>query len=158
MRLFFASWPPPELARALSRWAQEAQRDCGGRATREDLIHLTLAFLGDADPSVACASARAARARASSFPLEVARYWKHNRIVWVGPGKAPPELAALARALGETRVFAAHVTLIRKAREPRRSLPPLPALEWPVSEFALMNSRLEPEGPVYEVLERFPLG
>ena len=158
MRLFFASWPPAELARALSRWAHEAQRDCGGRATREDLIHLTLAFLGEADPAAASVTARAVRAKASSFALEVARYWKRNRIVWVGPEKAPSSVAALARALGETREFAAHVTLIRKALEPRRPLPPLPALEWPVTEFALMNSRLEPEGPVYEVLERFPLG
>lgn len=157
MRLFFASWPPAEVAQALARWAHEAQRDCGGRATREDLIHLTLAFLGDADPGAASATARAARAVASSFPLEIARYWKRNRIVWVGPGKAPAALAALARALGETREFAAHVTLIRKAREPRQPLPALPALSWPVTEFVLMNSRLEPEGPVYQVLERFPL-
>jgi 2'-5' RNA ligase len=158
VRLFFASWPPPEVAHALARWAREAQRDCGGKATREDLIHLTLAFLGDADASAAAATARAARARGTSFTLEVARYWKHNRIVWAGPEQVPPPLAALARTLGETREFAAHVTLIRKARAPRRALPPLPAMEWPVAEFALMNSRLEPEGPVYEVLERFPLG
>jgi 2'-5' RNA ligase len=158
MRLFYASWPPPEVARALARWALEAQRDCGGRATREDLIHLTLAFLGDADPAAASAAGRAARVKATSFPLETARYWKHNRIVWVGPEKVPPPLAALARALGETREFAAHITLIRKAREPRQPLPPLPALEWPVAEFALMNSRLEPDGPVYELLERFALG
>jgi 2'-5' RNA ligase len=26
-----------------------------------------------------------------------------------------------------------------------------------VTEFVLMNSRLEPDGPVYEVLERFAL-
>lgn len=156
MRLFFASWPPPEVAEALSRWAREAQRECGGRATREDLIHLTLAFLGDADPAVASATAHAAHAGAMSFPLEIARYWKRNRIVWVGPQEVPRELAALARALGEAREFAAHITLVRKARGPGH-LPPLPVLEWPVTEFALMNSRLEPEGPVYEVLERFPL-
>lgn len=145
------------MARALAAWARDAQRDCGGRATREDQIHLTLAFLGDADPGVASAAARAAPGTATSLPLEGAHYWKHNRIVWVGAEKAPAPLAALARALGETRQLAAHVTLIRKAREPRRPLPPLPALEWPIREFALVNSRLEPEGPVYAVLERFPL-
>ena len=158
MRLFYASWPPADAAQALARWAHAAQRDCGGRATYEERIHLTLAFLGDADPVAARAAARAVRAEATCFEIEVARYWKRNRIVWVGPDKAPPPLAALARALGETRKFAAHVTLIRKAREPRRPLPPLPAVSWPVTEFTLMNSRLEPEGPVYEVLERFPLG
>jgi len=156
MRLFFASWPPAELARALSRWAREAQRGCGGRVTQEDLIHLTLAFLGDADPGAAIATARAAHVAATSFRVEIAHYWKHNRIVWVGPQDVPRPLATLARALGEAREFAAHVTLIRKVRGPG-SLPPLPPLEWPVREFALMNSRLEPDGPVYELLERFTL-
>jgi 2'-5' RNA ligase len=89
--------------------------------------------------------------------VDSARYWNHNRIVWVGPANVPPELAQLARALGETREFAGHVTLLRKARPPAQ-LPPLPPLEWPVREFLLVNSNLGPEGPSYEVLERFALG
>jgi 2'-5' RNA ligase len=156
MRLFFASWPPPEVARALARWAQRAQESCGGRATREDLIHLTLAFLGDAEPEPALALARGVRAAPVSFVLTEARYWARRRIVWVGPEKCPARLAALARDLGEPREFAAHVTLLRKARAPNR-LPDLPPLEWPVTEFALVNSRLSPEGPSYEVLERYAL-
>jgi 2'-5' RNA ligase len=156
MRLFFASWPPPAVAKALAQWAREAQRGCGGRMTREDTIHLTLAFLGEADPQGALATGRAARMRATSLPIDVARYWSHNRIVWVGPGEVPAELADLARALGETRKFAGHVTLLRKARPPAQ-LPPLPPLEWPVREFLLVNSILGPDGPSYEVLERFAL-
>lgn len=156
MRLFFASWPPPAVAQALARWAREAQRDCGGRATREDTIHLTLAFLGDAEPEAALAAARRVRGAASSFILTEARYWAHNRIVWVAPEACPAALAALARDLGEEREFAAHVTLIRKARAPKR-LPALPALEWPVQEFVLVDSELRPAGPRYEVLERFAL-
>jgi len=156
MRLFFASWPPPAAAQALACWAREAQRDCGGRAAREDTIHLTLAFLGDAELEAALAAARRVRGAASSFVLTKARYWAHNRIVWVGPEECPAALAALARDLGEEREFAAHVTLIRKARAPKR-LPALPALEWPVREFVLVNSELQPEGPRYEVLERFAL-
>jgi hypothetical protein len=88
--------------------------------------------------------------------LTEARYWGHHRIVWVGPKECPQPLAALARDLGETREFAAHITLLRKARAPKR-LPDLPALEWPVAEFALVDSRLGPEGPSYEVLERYAL-
>jgi len=156
MRLFFASWPPPAVAKGLTQWAREAQRGCGGRVAREDAIHLTLAFLGEADPQGALATGRAVRVRATSMRIEVARYWNHNRIVWVGPGKVPAELAELARALGETRQFAGHVTLLRKARPPAQ-LPPLPPLEWPVREFLLVNSELRPEGPAYEVLERFAL-
>ena len=46
MRIFFAVWPPAETARALAGWADEAQRATGGKATAEEKIHLTLAFLG----------------------------------------------------------------------------------------------------------------
>jgi 2'-5' RNA ligase len=156
MRLFFASWPPPEVARALARWAQAVQAECGGRATREDLIHLTLAFHGDADAQAARELARGARSGRTSFVVTEARYWARRRIVWVGPKECPAPLATLAHDLGETRQFAAHITLLRKARAPR-GLPDLPALEWPVAEFLLVNSTLGPEGPSYEVIERYAL-
>jgi 2'-5' RNA ligase len=156
MRLFFACWPPDGVARALAHWAGEVQRECGGRAVPPDRIHLTLAFLGDADPAMARETARAVRIPASRFLLEQARYWGHNRIVWVGPSETPSPLVQLARALGEKRDFAAHVTLIRKARPPKALLP-VPALEWPVTQFTLVNSVLGPEGPSYAVLERYVL-
>lgn len=156
MRLFFASWPPAGVAEALARWAHAAQRDCGGRVTRPETIHLTLAFLGDADPQEARATAEAVHLPGCAFAIEQARYWKHNRIVWAGPLETPPELGQLAQALGETRRYAAHVTLIRKARAPRH-LPPVPALGWPVPEFVLVGSTLSAEGPSYEVLGRYAL-
>jgi 2'-5' RNA ligase len=156
MRLFFASWPSAGVAAALARWAGEVGRACGGRATRQELIHLTLSFLGDADPVAARDLARSVTCAASSFPLERSRYWAHNRIVWVGPAQTPPALAQLARSLGEEREFRAHVTLVRDARAPW-ALPALPALVWPVREFVLVSSTLGPEGPSYEVLERYAL-
>lgn len=156
MRLFFASWPPPEVARALARWTRLAQRDCGGRPTREELIHLTLAFLGEAEPGAARALARGVRAGPGAFVLEAARYQGRRRIVWAEPQESPPWLAALARDLGEKGAYAAHVTLLRKARAPRR-LPAFPALEWPVREFLLVRSQLGRAGPSYEVLERYAL-
>jgi 2'-5' RNA ligase len=156
MRLFFASWPCAGVAAALARWAGEVGKACGGRATRQELIHLTLSFLGDADPVAARDLARSVRCAASSFPLERSRYWAHNRIVWVGPAQTPPALAQLARSLGEQREFGAHVTLIRDARAPW-ALPAPPALVWPVTQFTLVNSVLGPEGPAYEVLESYAL-
>ena len=56
----------------------------------------------------------------------------------------------------ESRAFQAHVTLIRKAGEPR-ALPPLPAIDWPVAEFVLVRSVLSQDGSAYEVIERFAL-
>ena len=75
MRMFFASWPPAGVAEALARWAQAARRDCGGRVTRADRIHLTLAFLGEVDPEEARATAAAVRLPACAFSIEQARYW-----------------------------------------------------------------------------------
>lgn len=100
------------------------------------------------------------------LPIEGSRYWAHNRIVWVGPRATPSALEALVSSLvlklneqglrTESRRFSAHITLIRKARDPG-ILPAVPAVSWPVAEFVLARSRLAAEGPGYEILERFPL-
>ena len=166
MRIFFAVWPPAETARALAEWAREAQRATGGRLTAEDKIHLTLAFLGEADPENAIRAAARVEAKPHDLPVEQAKYWRENNIVWAGPREAPAELKSLHESLSrqlyreefilERRPFAAHVTLIRKARAAQ--LPPLPALEWPVREFTLVRSSLSSRGSSYEVLKRFALG
>jgi 2'-5' RNA ligase len=169
VRLFFALWPPEKAARALHEWARQAFRQTSGRVTRAGTIHLTLAFLGEIEePGISAAKdmGRATVGKAHSLPMEQARYWPHNRIVWVGPNETPAPLAALAADLKslllgkgfelERRPFEAHVTLIRKARAPR-ALPALPPVDWPVEEFVLVRSTLSSEGSCYDVLERFPL-
>jgi 2'-5' RNA ligase len=102
---------------------------------------------------------------AHSLPMEQASYWRHNHIVWAGPRETPAPLQALFDRLSkelyreefilERRPFAAHVTLIRKARA--ATLPPLPALDWSVREFLLVRSALSSKGSSYETLERFAL-
>ena len=158
MRLFFALWPPRETALALERWAQGVE----GRRTPADKIHLTLAFLGEADADKALAAARRVQSPGFRLPLEEARHWTHNDIVWAGPHRVPDELTRLVEALQvelykeafilERRLFAAHVTLVRKAPPPL-SLPALPRVVWPAREFALVGSA----GGVYRTLERFSL-
>ena len=167
MRLFFALWPPREAAEALHAWALRARRATGGRATSADAIHLTLAFLGEtgADRLPELEDLQVPGA-AHSLPIEQARHWARNRIVWAGPMETPGALRALAGALvarlsqlnfpTEARPFAAHVTLVRRTRGPGE-LPALPELEWPVREFRLVRSRLSAEGPRYEMLTRFAL-
>lgn len=165
MRLFFAIWPPAGAARALALWAQAAQLATGGRRTPEGNIHLTLAFLGQADPAKAIAAARRVQGRAHRLPIEEARYVRANRMVWAGPREMPPALSALHEKLAmelyreefilERRLFAAHVTLIRAAR--RAEVPALPEVQWPVGEFVLVRSSLSSRGAAYEPLERFTL-
>jgi type IV pilus assembly protein PilA len=166
VRIFFALWPPQATARALAQWANEAQRLAGGKPTEEAKIHLTLAFLGDADPEKAMCAAARVRGGSFALPLEKARYRRENNIVWAAPRDTPAPLQALFDSLSEQlyreefilerRPFAAHVTLLRKARAAK--LPPLPALDWPVREFSLVRSALSSAGSSYEVLKRFALG
>ncbi len=166
MRLFFALWPPPATARALEDWTEKLRGETGGKPMRAENIHLTLAFLGEAEPGKAVAAAKRVRGAPHALPIEQARHWKHNDIVWVGPQSVPAALEDLVKQLHqalaeqsfvlEKRPFAAHVTLLRKARAPK-SLPPLPRAEWPVNEFLLVRSHPVREGSTYEPLERFPL-
>jgi len=163
MRLFFAIWPPASAAQSLTAWAEEVRGLSGGRRTAEGNIHLTLAFLGQAEPERALAAARRVKGAPHRLPIEQARYI--SRMVWAGPRETPAPLAALHQALAielfreefilERRPFAAHVTLLRDARG--AVLPALPAIDWPVGEFVLVSSSLSRRGASYEVIERFPL-
>ena len=166
MRLFFALWPPRETAQVLADWAAEVRKQTGGKVTATENIHLTLAFLGDADADAAAQAARRVQGRGHQLPIETAKYVRRNEMVWVAPLAMPAELAqfveSLHAALGahsfrlEERPFAAHVTLIRRAKMPK-ALPALPAVRWPVDEFLLVRSRTSPKGSTYEPVDRFPL-
>jgi 2'-5' RNA ligase len=166
VRLFFAVWPPPKTAHALGKWANEVMRDAGGSPMRTENIHLTLAFLGEADPVRAHNVAQRVRGVCHQLAIDEAQYWKHNKIVWVGPKSMPAPLGNMVKQLHgvlqeaafvlEERPFAAHITLLRKARPPK-VLPPLPKVEWPVNEMLLVRSRTSPKGSTYEPVERFPL-
>jgi RNA 2',3'-cyclic 3'-phosphodiesterase len=168
VRLFFALWPPDKTVSALAAWAAQAQLLTGGKLTRPESIHLTLAFLGEvAEERVedAIRAARSVRGARHSLPIERAKVWRHNRIAGVGPEKTPAELESLHEVLREqllsegfqleARPFSAHVTLIRNTR--KAALPPLSALDWPVEEFTLVRSRLSQKGSGYEVTARFTL-
>ena len=168
MRLFFAIWPPRETAQALHAWAIEAQRLCGGRVMRAETMHLTLAFLGDVEEErLPDLTGLAVKADRHLLPIEQARYWRHNRIVWAGPLETPDATMRLVAGLNENlseknfdvekRAFAAHVTLLREAGK-SAELPPVPAVAWPVEEFLLVCSQLGPKGPHYETVARFTLG
>lgn len=166
MRLFFALWPPVQTAHALAQWTHQVAHGAGGAPTASDKIHLTLAFLGEADPGKAYNAAQRVQGAPHALPIDHAQYWKHNKIVWVGPQTTPAPLDALVGRLHgalrehgfalEDRPFAAHVTLLRKAKPPQ-SLPTLPRVEWPVNEMLLVRSRTSPKGSTYEPVERFPL-
>ena len=165
MRLFFALWPDDEVRARLERWSRELHALCGGRTTRPENLHVTLAFLGSVEEARVAEVERAAgevAPRAVSLVLDRPGYWKHNRIAWAGASVVPPELEALVSELRgallksqirfDAKSFASHVTLLRDAREPR-GMPALEPIRWKLDGFALVRSVTLPRGSRYEVLK-----
>ena len=173
MRLFFALWPPESVAQALAGQADALVRQYGGKATRTETIHLTLAFLGEVDETLLPAAIRAAQVvRGKSFALTIDRlgYWRHNRLLWAGCSSPAEELQILVESLreqlravsiccDEKQRFTPHVTLVRKVPERQGALE-LAAVEpitWPCRSFLLVCSRLASAGSEYSAVAEFSL-
>jgi len=171
-RVFFALWPPPEVAQQLSAVADAFAQCAGGRATRQATVHLTLAFLGDMTLERLPDLERAARnVRAEAFDLTLDQFglWHHNRIFWAGCSAVPPALVELASALSAVlqaagfkvadarRNFTPHVTLVRKVKALVAPLPPGQTLPWRCTKFVLVRSLLSATGASYQTLAEFSL-
>ncbi len=171
LRVFFALWPDSALQTALHNMGNALNPDCGGRVTRPETIHLTLAFIGalPADRLEAL-YAVAARVSAQAFDWQVDQlgYWRRHQILWAGTSQPLEALTTLAGRLhaalndanldfDDTKPFAPHITLLRKARCEQLVQPPQ-ALYWRVREFVLVQSETAAEGANYRVLRRWPLG
>src|SRR5438552_5879227 len=141
MRLFFALWPDDAVRAELAQWSREIHKLCGGRTTRPENLHVTLAFLGGVEDARVAEVERAAgevTPRVVSLVLDRPGYWKHNRIAWAGASLVPTELVELVVELRDAltrshigfdaKPFVSHVTLLRDAREPKAK----PALD-PIS-------------------------
>lgn len=156
--------------------ARDTAARFGGRATRPDSIHLTLAFLGNVPESrLAELAVSAAGIRAAGFTLTIDRldFWVRNHLLWAGCSAPPGLLAQLAVDLREmlsaagfkagrtAGVFSPHVSLVRRVPEGAvdSDLCPLPMgeLRWPCSRFVLVRSQLTATGSEYRIIGEFPL-
>ncbi|MCX6558741.1 MAG: RNA 2',3'-cyclic phosphodiesterase [Candidatus Aminicenantes bacterium] len=152
------------------------------RWTESRNVHLTLKFIGevpDALPGQMAAALRGAKTPVPAFPLRIAGFGKFPygadlHIFWAGVAVNAPlaelfawiedALAPLGIARDD-RPFSPHITLGRnKARGDFKKLFALLAekndlllAECQASSFQLFSSRLTPTGPLYKVLEEFPL-
>lgn len=189
MRAFFAVLPPPEVHEDLSahlRPRRDADTGRDWRWTREEHLHLTLAFLPDLpdhleDPLAESVATWAERQHplgmsfggAGAFPDPGAA-----KVIWIGvpEEEAATGLRAWSRALRDHanhagaevdgQRFTPHVTVARASR--RRSagrwVQALDAYRGPgftVDEVVLIASHLGQGAggsPRYEVRHRFPLG
>lgn len=176
-RLFVAIWPDPDAIAALRRTvapARAAHPDL--RWQSEERWHVTLAFLGQADPDRAAArldgvlgGVRSGRVPGAE-PIRLAGAGTFGPIVWTGVEHGP-WLAELAGAVQQAlnapdRRFRAHVTVgrargrpadaARAARTAAGSLVDHDGPAWLPGEVTLVESTTGPR-PAYRVLTRWPL-
>jgi 2'-5' RNA ligase len=162
-RLFLALWPDEAVRAELDRAKQTLHEECGGRAVKRENLHLTLMFLGAAERSrIPELEALMAAPRTPPFTLKFGNtgYWRHNHLVWAAPYLTPQPLTDLVAVLkdefgragftADDRPYAAHATLIRDARAPRRRIEL--TFAWEVADYALMESVPTPNGARYETL------
>jgi 2'-5' RNA ligase len=168
-RVFFALWPDSRARAGLGQAARRMHRVTHGQRTRDDSIHLTLAFVGAVNAeNLARLLLPPAEVLTSAFLLTLDEWgcWARNGIGWAAPSQIPESLHDLAlnlegwlRGAGfelERRAFKPHVTLVRKAQ--CAPLPdPMAPVAWGVEEFALIQSHASPGGARYETLRAWPL-
>jgi len=184
IRCFIAVDVAEELRQVLAREYRLLARQVKGlRWVTPNNYHLTLKFLGEVAreqiPAIAQVVRRAAAAVApftvrlvglGAFPQR-----SNPRVVWVSVSEGTAELRALWRQIdgglaelgfaADQRRFTPHLTIAR-ARSGLNSaeLQPvfrrLQARDWgayTVTTVNIMQSQLQPNGPIYTVLERIPL-
>jgi RNA 2',3'-cyclic 3'-phosphodiesterase len=174
-RLFVAIRLPPAVrARLLDLMGGVA----GARWQDEDQLHLTLRFIGEVDRHGALdVDAALSGVHHPSFPIALnglGAFDRRGEPVTLWAGVAPQEpLRALHKKVDQAlfrvgvepdrRAYAPHVTI---ARLPRGAGPVQSVLEqsggitsppFTVDQFWLYESRFTPDGPLYEVVERYRL-
>nr|VFJ77833.1 MAG: 2'-5' RNA ligase [Candidatus Kentron sp. FW] len=168
-RLFFALWPTNSVRRALAEIARGIS--CGGKPVPVGNFHVTLVFLGPVDTMRQDCVERIATeiSDVGPFHLRLDRLGSFARagIVWSGTTNTSPGLISLVTKLNqgladcgfqpERRAFTTHVTLFRKADKWVENIPHDP-VEWPITDFCLVESSTLPTGARYRVLHRWQLG
>lgn len=167
--MFFALTPPEEVRARLVRAADALPLGTAARRVAPERYHLTVAFAGSVDAAlwsaVQCVGARQ-RAKRFEFTLAAYEYWPKPEVVVAAARQIPTALEGLWRALHEElaalglaldpKRLRPHVTLARQvAEEPR--LPAMAALAWRADSFSLMRSETGDTGPIYTVLDTWPL-
>jgi 2'-5' RNA ligase len=162
-RLFIAVWPPEDLVAELMSLRRKDQR--GVRFVPPENWHVSLRFLGEADPDAVEASMDGvelppARARVGPAVDVLA-----ERAIVVPVGGLD-DLAAIVtsrtRSLGEPppkRPFRGHLTLAR-VRSDVAMPPALGAMvrgDFDVDEVTLVRSRLDPDHARYDTLATWPV-
>jgi len=161
-RVFFALWPDDDTRKVLSRATRGAVRQCGGKPTPVENLHITLAFLGPITPDDLANVEALTPPPSEPFELVLDRlsFWERSSVLWIGPAEIPEPMLTLERELWdrlvdlgftrERRPYVPHVTLARKAQGVRGTISPVP---WRIEGIALVESKTGPRHSRYTVLK-----
>ena len=161
-RLFIAVWPPESVIEQMSDIEQP--KDKGVRWLPMETRHITLHFLGEADPDDVVGALERCR-----LPSAVARlgpafdsFAEHCLVI---PAGGLDELAAIVKRAVEPlgtfrsrRRFVGHLTIAKLGRgaRPDRSIGRRFDAQFDVEEIALVESTLLAGGAEYETLATWP--
>lgn len=162
-RLFVAAWLPEHVHEVLA--ALPRPDEAGVRWTQPEQWHVTMRFLGRAEPDEAIAALRRVRGERLTATLGPA-VSRLGRTVLCVPAQGLDGLAAEVRrataAVGvppDPRPFAGHVTLARlRRRGSCRLAGHRLSVSFEVGELALVESETLPEGARYTTLATHALG
>ncbi len=149
MRLFVAILLPGHGKDVLSGSIAQMQKQCrSGSFTRQENLHLTLAFLGETE-EVAAVRGVMDQCGRPPFPLVIQGVGHFGSIWWAGV-ENNPALSDLAGYLQdklrrkgfpiERRIFQPHITLARQVKAAASFSPAVPRVEMWVERLSLMKS------------------
>lgn len=165
--MFLGFWPNEELIDQL--YAIQSVYAQMGRAVLPENFHITLLFLGNvSNQGVDNLRHGLSSLRVQPFTVQLDRfgYFDKTKIFWIGPTHVPTQMSDLFRHVRQhaqrcgvrhlTKKYTPHATLLRQC-EGLSTQPIKRAIEWPIDEFHLIESRMEPEGAHYYTVDTFAL-
>lgn len=167
-RYFFALWPDEDIRRQLEAVSDGLPGDCG-RKVRSENLHITLVFLGNIEDAVMermRSVVDGIKCRTFTLTLNLYGWWKRPRVIWLGTDTVPGALEELASHLNsvaaehdvhvDSRPYAPHLTLVRKAKRPLAGFSYGP-IHWQIRDFCLVQSITRAAGAEYRVVQNWPL-
>lgn len=163
-RLFVCLWPPQGVVSELEALHRKDQ--VGARFIPPENWHVTLRFLGNADPDSVAAALRTATLDTAHIALGPAVDVGNGTTLFIPVSGAEGLASAVVdatREFGDESIrprFLGHITLarVKKRANMPRALGDLVSASWKPTEIALVESTLRPDGARYETLEVFPIG
>ncbi len=166
-RLFFALWPSRSVRDQIDALNQRIVLP-DARHLKPENLHITLLYLGTIEAAVQQAIVAEVDnivVPSFDFMLNGIAHWCEPRILCLTVSQQPKPMLDLVQALIEIvkpypiflhdRPYCAHVTMVRKAKQPYAL--EVPPIHWEASEFVLVESCSTPDGIRYELVQSWPL-